>query len=208
MQSKRKGPTGVGYTLETLLNLSENNIALSDLSEAELTAHRMGSSSMITLFTFNRKAWKMNPLEAIRRYGTPDENGRLGMYFTMSPTPNSAGLFLHFIEGAVQVRHISGALVAEWKTDEVAKQFERKIPRMILVSAFSEIRGNVEWFHYVRARLLSGTSASILEQQIKEGNVLIDLRLHDATTRARNHGTGFRTKEDKLPLLFKEVREL
>ncbi|MDW8438818.1 MAG: MvaI/BcnI family restriction endonuclease [Chloroherpetonaceae bacterium] len=206
--SKRKGATGVGYTLERLLNLSENNIALSDLSEAELKAHRIGSSSMITLFTFNRKAWKMNPLEAIRKYGTPDENGRLGLYFTMSPTPNSAGLFLHFVSDAAQVRHISGTLIAEWKIDEVARQFERKIPKMILVSAFSEMRGETEWFHYVRAQLLSGTSANILEQQIKEGNVLIDLRLHDAGTRARNHGTGFRAKEEKLPMLFREVREI
>ncbi len=93
--SKRKGPTGVGQTLEYYLGMKENNIALPDLGTVELKAHRVGSSSMITLFTFNRKAWKINPLQAIRKYGTRDSNGRLGMYFTMARTPNSMGLFLH-----------------------------------------------------------------------------------------------------------------
>lgn len=52
--SKRKGPTGVGQTLEHYLAMKENNIALPDLGTVELKAHRIGSSSMITLFTFNR----------------------------------------------------------------------------------------------------------------------------------------------------------
>ena len=40
------------------------------------------------------------------------------------------------------------------------------------------------------------------------GNILVDLRLYDNVTRARNHGTGFRTCEDKLPLLFGEIKDL
>jgi len=63
--SKRRGPTGVGHTLEQLLGLKENNVALPDLGKVELKAHRVNSPSMITLFTFNRRAWKMNQLDAI-----------------------------------------------------------------------------------------------------------------------------------------------
>src|SRR3972149_7687577 len=95
IRSERRGPTGIGHLLETLLGITEDNIALPDLHTAELKAHRINSTSMITLFTFNRKAWKMKPLEAIREYGTRDKNNRLGLYFTMTRTPNSTGLFLH-----------------------------------------------------------------------------------------------------------------
>jgi hypothetical protein len=77
VKSKRKGPTGIGHTLEHLLGITENNIALPDLGTVELKAHRIGSSSMITLFTFNRKAWHINPHIAIKKYGTRDDNGRL-----------------------------------------------------------------------------------------------------------------------------------
>lgn len=206
--SQRKGPTGVGHTLEQLLGLKENNIALPDFGSVELKAHRVGSSSMITLFTFNRKAWKMKPLEAVRTYGTPDRNGRLGLYFTMSLTPNSTGLFLHLDPNAVSVRHISGRVIAEWQLEDLEKQFKKKVPALILVSAFSEMRGDREWLQYTRAQLLTEPSAEVIGEQIRAGNILIDLRLHDKVTSARNHGTGFRAYEAKLPLLFKNVQDL
>lgn len=206
--SKRKGPTGVGQTLEYYLGMKENNIALPDLGTVELKAHRVGSSSMITLFTFNRKAWKINPLQAIRKYGTRDSNGRLGMYFTMARTPNSMGLFLHIDKSTIDVKHISGEIIAEWQLDVLAERFAKKIPGLVLVSAFSEMRGDVEWFKYDRAQLLTGTSPNIIRNQISAGNILVDLRLHDKGTSARNHGTGFRATEDKLTLLFKNISEL
>lgn len=206
--SKRKGPTGIGQTLEQLLGLTENNIALPDLEEVELKAHRIGSSSMITLFTFNRKAWKMKPLEAIRKYGTPDINGRMGLYFTMSPKPTGTGLFLHAEEEYISVRHISGEIIAEWLLESLARQFIKKMPGLVLVSALSEMRGDIEWFNFTRAQILTETSPGIIREQILAGNVLVDLRLHDKGTSARNHGTGFRAREDKLLSLFKNVREL
>jgi hypothetical protein len=206
--SKRKGPTGVGQTLEYYLGMKENNIALPDLGTVELKAHRIGSSSMITLFTFNRKAWKMNPLKAIKKYGTRDGNGRLGMYFTMAKTPNSMGLFLHIDKTTISVRHISGEIIAEWQLETLAERFAKKIPGLVLVSAFSEIRGDIEWFKYDRAQLLTGTSPNIIHNQISAGNILVDLRLHDKGTSARNHGTGFRATEDKLTSLFNDISEL
>ena len=208
IKSERKGPTGIGHTLEKSLGLTENNIALPDLGKIELKSHRINSSSMITLFTFNRKAWKMNPLEAIRQYGSPDENGRLGIYYTMSRTPNSNGLFLHIEDDAISVRHISGNILAEWNLENLEKRFKQKVPALILVSAFSEVRGGTEWFKFERAQLLKGTTVDIIHNQILSGNILVDLRLHDKVTSARNHGTGFRAHENKLPLLFETIHEL
>lgn len=208
IQSKRRGPTGIGHLLETLLGIKEDNIDMPDLPDAELKAHRIGSTSMITLFTFNRKAWKMNPLQAIRKYGTKDKDGRLGLYFTMSLTPNSQGLFLYTDERAISVRHVSGEVIAEWQLKDLEEQFVKKFPAMILVSAFSEERDGLEWFHFNRARLLTGTSDETLLNQIRSGNIMVDLRLHDKGTSARNHGTGFRAFEDKLPLLFNNVKDL
>ncbi len=164
--SARRGPTGIGQTLEQLLELKENNIAVPDWGTIELKAHQVGSDSMITLFTFNRKVWRMKPLEAIRAHGTPDATGRIGMYYTMSRTPNSQGLFLHIEPEMISGHHISGTIVAEWHLETLAQRFMQKIPAMIWVSAFSEMRGNVEWFHYDRARLLTGTSIDIIKSEI------------------------------------------
>jgi hypothetical protein len=83
VETHRKGPTGIGKTLEDLFGIEENNIALPDFGEIELKSTREITTNLITLFTFNRKAWLMNPLEAIEIYGSKDKFGRLGMYYTM-----------------------------------------------------------------------------------------------------------------------------
>ncbi|MDZ7343983.1 MAG: MvaI/BcnI family restriction endonuclease [candidate division KSB1 bacterium] len=77
VKSERRGPTGIGHTLEKLIGLPENNIASPDLGTIELKAHRINSNSMITLFTFNRKVWKMKPLEAIKNTAHPMQMGGL-----------------------------------------------------------------------------------------------------------------------------------
>ena len=43
--SLRKGPTGVGYTLETLLGVEENNLRTPDLGNIELKSRRINAGS-------------------------------------------------------------------------------------------------------------------------------------------------------------------
>lgn len=201
-RSARRGPTGVGHTLEQALGLTENNVAIPDFGGVELKAHRDSVTSLITLFTFNRKAWVMHPLSAIRTYGTRDANGRLGLYFTMSQVPNSSDLFLTLTDEAVSVQHTSGQTIVRWFTADLSAQFRAKMPALVLVTARTEVRGGVEYFNYYRARLLTGTSPTLIADQIRRGNILVDLRLHDAGTHARNHGTGFRVRERDLDQIF------
>ena len=208
VRTKRNGPTGIGYTLESLLGISENNNAKPDIDGAELKAHRTNVNGLITLFTFNNKVWKMPPLDAVKKYGSIDKNGRKGLYYTMSLKPNSAGLFLNVNQKEISVCHISGEVIAVWQLENLAKRFLQKIPSLIFVSTFSEERDGIEYFHYYRAQLMNGTSPELLYDQFRAENILVDLRLHDKGTMARNHGTGFRTYEDKLPLLFNNIKDL
>jgi hypothetical protein len=203
IKSLRKGPTGIGKTLETILGIEENNLTIPDLGEIELKAHRDGSSNLITLFTFNRGAWIMNPLEAVKRYGTRDQNGRLGLYFTMSFKQNSVGLFLFVDNESVSIRHIDGETLVKWKFIDLENQFKKKIPALMIVYAKSEMRGNDEYFYYYKAEYLREPDHSLIKEEIKNETILIDLRLHDKGTMARNHGTGFRIYEKDLPKVFK-----
>ena len=52
------------------------------------------------------------------------------------------------------------------------------------------------------------TTKELLSELFKTGNLLVDLRLYDKKTMARNHGTGFRTFENKLPLLFRKIEDI
>ena len=52
IQTNRAGNTGIGKTLEDLLDIPENNIPLPDIEGvAELKAYRRDAGSMLTLFT-------------------------------------------------------------------------------------------------------------------------------------------------------------
>lgn len=209
VKTLREGSTGIGYTLETLLGIGENNISSPDLGTIELKTHRYGKSSLLTLFTFNRNAWVIKQLEAIRKYGSPDRDGRMGLYYTMGLKPNSAGLFLHVDEESVAVRSIDGNIIACWELSKIALKFAEKVESVLLVSAFVELIDGTEHFLYNRARLLSGgTSVSILRNQFEQERLLLDLRLHDAGTRARNHGTGFRVSLNHLEGLYSRIEEI
>lgn len=209
VRTLRRGPTGIGYTLETLLKIKENNISAPDLGEIELKAQRESHTGLTTLFTFNRKAWKMKPLDAIRKYGSKDKNGRLGLYYTMGLKPNSAGLFLLVEDDSVSVRSIDGNIIAKWELKEIEGRFQSKVKSVLLVKASVEKRDGVDYFFFNRARLLSeGVTQSILANQFKSEQLLLDLRLHDKGTRARNHGTGFRVNIKNLENFYQKVEEV
>jgi hypothetical protein len=126
----------------------------------------------------------------------------------MSLKPNSAGLFLDVQKIEISVRHISGEIVATWQLQTLADRFMQKLPALLFVSTSTEERDGVEHFHFYRAQLMKDTSPELLADQFRTENILVDLRLHDKGTTARNHGTGFRTYEDKLPLLFNNIKDL
>lgn len=97
----------------------------------------------MTLFTFNRKVWKIKPLTAISDYGTLDKDGRMGLYYTMSATPNAKGLFLHVELETISVRHIDGSTVAEWQLEQLAGRFMQKFLRSLL--SVRSLIGEMMW---------------------------------------------------------------
>lgn len=213
VRSHRKGSTGVGHTLEQELGLKENNIAVPDVGFAELKAHRDRHTRLITLFTFNRKAWQMKPLPAIRRYGTVDDKGRCVLYSTTSKIPNSLGLYLDVKGSSLEVLHKDGQVILKYPLLEVARRFQSKIPSLILVSAQCEFRNEHEYFYFYRARLLQGgANLTNLINAFTAGYFVIDLRLHEKNANlrpaARNHGTGFRVQQNHLVHLFERVKDI
>ena len=123
-------------------------------------------------------------------------------------TPNSAGLFLTVNHKDISVQHTSGEIIATWQLSNLAERFAQKIPALLFISAHTEERAGIEYFHFYRGQLMRDTTKELLSELFKTGNLLVDLRLHDKETMARNHGTGFRTFEDKLPLLFQRIEDI
>jgi hypothetical protein len=210
--SQRKGNTGIGYTLETLLGVEENNIKLPDLGTIELKSKRKNVSTLVTMFTFNKAVWKVKQLDVIKNYGYEDTTGRKALYCFVSSKPNPQGLYLKTTDDSLQMYHKDGndILIAEWKSDSLAETFNNKMPSVVLVQADTRVNSEErEEFHYNEAYILSKPSAKRLLEMISKDEILVDVRMHiNKRGSVRNHGTAFRINESKLFNCFAERTKL
>lgn len=112
--SLRRGNTGIGYTLESLLELKENNLNSPDLGAIEIKSQRNGVSNRVTMFTFNRGVWKLKQKCLIEKYGYVDTLGSYTLYCTVSKIPNYQGLYLKVSGDAVRLTHVDNTPIALW----------------------------------------------------------------------------------------------
>ena len=210
----RTGDTGIGKTLEDLLNIKENNIPLHDIAGvAELKAYRKSAKSMLTLFT----------LEPLPKGGDRDrmlldnfgyskrDNGRSKeLHSTLScKRYNNQSLKLSVSGDKIRVQGKSKRLNIYWDMESVQKKFGNKLPALVYVLAESkEIKGK-EHFHFNEAYLLRGFDFDLFKKMVKKDQIVVDFRMYYRPNGSvRNHGTGFRIKINKLYNCFRNKDRL
>jgi hypothetical protein len=215
IKTHRKGPTGIGHTLEQELNLVENNISIPDLGgTVELKATRKNSNTLITLFTFNRAAWKVKQKEVIERFGYYDKAiGRQALYnLVYVDKVNSQGLTIRLNESEHTINlfhNETNELLATWSIYTIVGKFLNKLGRLLFVVADCDTIDLYECFNYTSAVLLSNPTPEKFLEAFKKGIVCIDLRMHLKESGAvRNHGTGFRVIEAELPNLYNNKKQI
>ena len=202
--SLRGGNTGVGYTLETLLGLKENNFTTPDFGDVELKSQRSGVSTPVTMFTLDSKVWKITRKELIGRYGYIDDKGRLSLFCTVKSKPNNQGLFVKVEQDAIRLYHEDGSFVAEWIGERLINAFTKKMPALAIVNVDTQTNSDgKEEFWYREAYLLSDPNESKFLDFIKENVIVIDIRMRlKENNGVRDRGTAFRTDEKSLNLCF------
>lgn len=208
--SKRKGNTGIGYTLETLLGLQENNLKTPDFGEIEVKSQRKNSSNRVTMFTFNKGAWQIKQRELIEKYGYTDTNKRPSLYCTVNSKVNPQGLYLKTNAEATGLYHVDKTFIAQWKGADLANTFNQKMPSLVIISADTRTNSeNKEEFWFNEAYFLTEPDKNNFLDLIKKDIIIIDIRMHLKGNRVvRNHGTGFRIEERFLNLCFGKREQL
>ena len=209
---------GAGNTLENLLGIKENNISSPDLGEIELKTVNIESSSsqLLSLFNFNNKVWRMKQLDAIKKYGSKNRDGRKGIYYTLNTTPNSAGLFINVNEKEekIIVQSILGEILIEYPVQSLVEKFNQKVKSIFLIYFRREERDGKYYFSYEKAKFLNGgTTKKNIMFNIKNHIITIDLRLHPRANKkggfmSRNHGTAFRTQISSLHELYSNIQNI
>jgi len=230
VQSHRKGPTGIGKTLEDLLGITENNIAGPDFSVYELKSARKDSTSMLTLFTktplprgANRKlleAFGYRQRKKPTSYQQKTLNGSIvnesnipvedkELHVTVdSIKPNNVGLKIEVKEGKIIIGNPKG-VKAYYDENTLKEAFEKKYHKLIYVLAETKREKGKEYFWYNEAYLLDGFSFQNFARLIKEGKMKVDIRIgHYPNGRLHDHGTGFRILPKYLPECFEKIERI
>ena len=217
IQSQRSGPTGVGFTLESLLGIAANTKRTPDYKGIELKSGRRKSvtakgGQLSTLFSKSpdKSRSSLNAKATLATFGYVQE-GRLQLYCTVGPKPNTLGLHscLTNLSDDYEIHGTpSGAAqsipVNTWDTATLEARLMAKHPETFWVDALTKRDATgVESFHYVRAthtqKPLVGNLATLLEL----GTVTMDYTLSERPNGTiRDHGYLFRMKPQDRGMLF------
>ena len=207
----RRGSTGIGYTLETMLDIEENNSPGGDFMGMELKAFRdddlsMDDSEKMNLFLKEPK-WidGLKSADRVRNYGYVDDNGRTALYSTVKIDANSHKFAFEVEDDATKVWLLfDGQRIAFWSREILAGRLKEKHTETVFVSAHTRGKGKSEEFHYYGVTWVREPSVDQFIKLLREGEVMLELRMHlKESGSVRNHGSCFRIKQNRIKDLFK-----
>lgn len=210
--TRRKGDTGVGYTLEEELGIAENNRRTQDLifegNRVELKAKRKSSKALVTLFTEEPRKQALDDKAMLQKYGYPDKHGRQALKVNLrTRIANPQGLLLRIDKQnrRLVVAHSKDGDLWFWNISKV----KVKVNNLLLVFAHSKKVDGVEYFHYNEACYLTDFDENTFFSLIDEGKIVINLRMHlKANGAVRNRGTAFRGKFRDFKICYKQEETL
>ena len=214
VKTLRPGDTGVGYTLETLLEIPENNSPRGDFQGMEIKAYRDSETEFddqdkMNLF-LKEPEWLdgLTTAERIQQYGYKDPNERQAWYLSVTSRRNEANLQLVVTgQGTVLELHRNEQPIARWSLEALENRLQEKHAHSVFIGAESRGQGADEEFWYKTVTWCQEPSAKRLLELAASGDIIVELRMHlrpDGS--ARNHGTAFRIRKHKLQTLFREQK--
>jgi len=207
IKTHRTGNTGIGKTLEDLLEITENNVPGPNAAMIELKSARKNVSSMLTLFTKSPLPPGANSV-LLERSGYEGRYGRKRLETTVNAInynqlKGEPGFKIDIQEDRLNLIDIKCEILGYWDKETLKNSFERKLPKLLYVKAEARGKGLEEEFCFNEAWLLSGFSFDNFLKLLREGTILVDIRIGQYPDgRTHDHGTGFRVFPDKLDLCF------
>ena len=216
--SLRSGPTGVGFTLETMLGIRANASKSPDFKGIEIKAGRGGArgnlkKSRTSLFS-QIPDWHSSPCPSGRalldKVGYVDAStGRLQLYCTSRNVPNPQGLYLGLdpSEAWLESRWRRGAEVSEvlarWRMDLLRERLQTKHASTFWVSADVRLGAVGEEFRFTKVIHTQRPLVWNLGPAIAAGAVTMDYTLSiKPSGLTRDHGYLFKLHEHNIDVLF------
>lgn len=231
--SRPQNDGGIGNTIDDLLGFPENNLPISDTAQWELKSHRLGSSSLVTLFHMEPepRSERIVPKLLLPSYGWPDQNRPDELSFrqtlnaaqltdrgfTISLDRSANRLEVVFDSTQVDDRHHEwllsivqriglGRLNPQpyWNVQQLALKVSTKMLNSFFVEAETTRTSGQAYFRIHSVLTLQGFSTDRFMNALEGGAVYVDF---DARTH-HNHGTKFRLRSNVLPTFYQYVEQV
>lgn len=206
--TQRKGDTGIGYTLETMLGIVANSSKKPDYKGIEIKSGR-AAKTRTTLFA-QVADWSISPCkksaEILDKYGyARDEDFKL--YCTVSTLrENPQGLSFRYEENKddLQEWYKKSDLVAVWPGKLLRKRLREKHAETFWVEATTEIIDGLEYFQLVKVTHTKSPVTSQLLPLIQAGTITMDhlIKRSGETNRVSEKGPLFKINKRDLNQLF------
>jgi len=213
VKTHRAHDTGIGKTLEDLLEIPENNLRLPDVGEVELKAKRLESGSMLTIATKSPMPKGANRalFESCKYL---DKEGCYNLHSTVCGSrSNSQGLKAMVLRDSVSIEN-PNSVVVYWAIS-VFNDLVSKSNQILLVLAVTkgERKTMNECFHFTEAYLLSTLNKEKFAGAITNDKLKIDFRIGVYRSgkykgKYHDHGTGFRISKRDFLELFNSYKKL
>lgn len=219
VNSHRHGDTGIGKTLEDLMQIDENNHQTYDLHGYEIKAHRDISNSNITLFTKSPTHPRCANTILRTNFGVQENNDNSRVLHTSiyaGEFNSHRGGYSFKIEIeqnnnlTLYVRDSNNNIVSndiQWNISHINNILENKIKYLALIKAEQRVYNNIEQFKYNSCILYSGITTDRFINSLRNQLICVELRLGYYRSgrnmnRTHDHGTGFRISQNDLQQLY------
>ena len=221
---------GIGNTIDARLGIAENNLAIADTAQWEMKSHRVGSTSLLTLFHTEPepRAARVVPQVLLPMYGWPHQNprqdGELSFRQTLRATQlTDRGFGLDVDADGAQVRVYFDAESVNPRHRNWLQSVERRVglgpldpqPYWPLQTLFLTAQTKMLNTFYVEAytRRRQGEEFFAIERVMVLQGFDLD-RFADAlrqgnaqvdfdASTTHNHGTKFRIRQNIVPQLYR-----
>lgn len=225
VEAKRTGTTGIGYTLENLFGIKENNFEIPDFNVFELKSHHTYSRSYITLFNASPDGDYLFELEHLRKkYGYPDKDFKQYKVINCDSFANKITnlgnkykqkIKINLKENKIRLHILDNNLnlidqEVSWSFEMLKEKFERKLNFLVFVEADKKFANGKTYFKYKQIIFYQAHSFNKFIELIDNGTIKITFKIGLFKSGKRfgqphDHGTSFSILEEKLNLLYKKI---
>ncbi len=225
VRSMRSGPTGIGYTFETLLGKNEDKLISPDFGSVEIKTMTILSRRKLHLFNATPDGDLALPIKRILYLlGYPDRQNPTFKVFNMDVNAKrytwigyykKIKLYVNKHDKKIELFawRSNGQMIdvqTSWSYSLLEERLKQKLKYLAIVEAEKKVINGIYYYHYKRISFYELKNFKKFIKLIKKGKIKITFKISTIRDGERigeihDHGTDFSILFKDIPKLYKRI---